>query len=78
MKRSNISFWIFTIIIVLLCIVCLFFILKNNFSGKKAYIYSDGKLYGSYNLSEDISCLVIETQYGYNIIEIRDGQICVI
>ena len=47
---------------------------KQN--SKIAYIYSDNKLYGEYVLTDDVKEEIkIESDTGYNILHIEDGQI---
>ena len=50
---------------------------KGNESGNLAQVILNGKTYGLYDLEED-KTLRIETDLGYNIVEIRSGCVSVI
>lgn len=68
-------------LIVSIIIISLFFILYGGrdaviSNSKTAYIYSNNKLVGEYVLTDDYKDVVkIESETGYNIMHIEDGQI---
>ncbi len=68
-------------LIVSIIIISLFFILYGGrdaviSNSKTAYIYSNNKLVGEYVLTDDYKDVVnIESETGYNIMHIENGQI---
>ena len=68
-------------LIAIIIIINVFFILygSNNAvkaNNKIAYIYSENKLVGEYVLTDDVNDEVkIESETGFNILHIEDGQI---
>ena len=79
MKVLNKVFFVFILVLVLICVGFLIIYFTNGGShDKKAMIYVDGVLYGDYSLSDNISYFIVETQYGYNTILIKDGKIGVV
>jgi len=61
-------------LLILAVVVSLFFLPKGK--GAYAEVYSDGKLYGVYDLNTDIE-LKIEGEEGYNIVVIADKKVWV-
>ena len=78
--KSNRKLLFFIVIIVFLSLVCiLFMLLTTDSENKKASIYLNNELYRTVNLS-DLSIddeFIIETEYGFNRIKVRNGMICV-
>jgi hypothetical protein len=58
-------------ILILLCLAVAFLLYpKGNSEQKVLFIYKDGHLYGSYNLSRDITLVIDE----HNTVEIKRGK----
>lgn len=77
-NRRNLIFAAIVLLLCLLSLLLLFFPYENG-NNKSVYIYVDGSLYDRFDIS-DIQFskeLMIETQYGFNKVEIKNGMACV-
>jgi hypothetical protein len=81
-KRQRIATVVLVTVIILLAAVCAFFLYGNaafgiaRDSSASVTVTVDGAAYGVYPLAEDQE-IRIESETGYNILEIKDGSISV-
>lgn len=67
------------LIIIILIIAVLSYCIMNisiDKDGDMVLVTVDGKSYGTYKLHEDRE-FEIQNEYGYNIISIHDGEVCI-
>ena len=65
-----------------LCLILVFLLIagliylftRNGEAGNQVRITLDGKEYGTYSLSENQE-IPVQTEYGYNIVQIEDGMV---
>ena len=65
-----------------LCLILVFLLIagiiylftRNGEAGNQVRITLDGKEYGTYSLSENQE-IPVQTEYGYNIVQIKDGMV---
>lgn len=69
MKRMD---WILILAVLVIAGAIYFFYMSGAKAGGEAVITVDGEVYATLPLSKDAS-LRVETEEGYNIVEIRDG-----
>ena len=71
MKKKDI---ILLATILVICAVCaLFMFVFDTVEGNYVELTVNGQLYGQYDLSED-QTIEIDTEYGHNVLEIKDGK----
>ena len=62
------------ILVFLLIAGIIYLFTRNGEAGNQVRITLDGKEYGTYSLSENQE-IPVQTEYGYNIVQIEDGMV---